>query len=79
MLVPTGTDNIDQTISKIKAIRDGYFTALAADSVNPQPDYSLEGRSVSRTTWRTSLLNNIDQLDNILQRYQPFEINTIEL
>ena len=79
MPVPTGTDNLEQTIAKLKATRDGYFAALAADSCNPQPDYSLEGRNVSRTTWRTSLLNNIDQLDNILQRYQPFEINTIQV
>ncbi len=79
MSVPTGLTSLEQNIQKLKATKDGYMTALAADSVNPQPDYSLEGRNVSRTTWRTSLLQNIDQIDNILARYEPFEINTIEL
>ena len=75
----TGLNNLEQTIQQLQATRDGYLLALANDSINPQADYSVEGRSISRVNWRTSLLQNIDQIDNILQRYQPFEIPSIQL
>ena len=73
------TQSLQQSIDQLKATRDGYMQALANDAINPQADYSLEGQNVSRVAWRTSLLQNIDQIDNALQRYEPFEIIGIQI
>ena len=79
MPVPTGVDSLQQSISKLKAMIDGWMNALVADSVNPQPDYSLEGRSVSRVAWRDALQRNIDNNLALLGKFEPYEFNSIEL
>ena len=71
------TDGIAQTVAKLKATRDGYLNAVTEDSTNPQKDYSLEGRNVSRSQWRTSLLNNIKEINQLLTQYEPFESTSI--
>ena len=73
------TDSLAVTISKLKATRDGYLTALANDALNPQADYSLEGQSVSRVNWRTSLLQNLEQVEDLLLKYEPYNFNTVEM
>lgn len=46
-----------------------WAAALQADSVSPQPSYMIDGKSVSRSEWRTSLQQLIaDAQDTINQR-----------
>jgi len=60
----------------LKSIRDNYIAALKADSLNPLPDYSLDGESVSRDAWRSSLLQKIHDLNRLIAAEEPFEIRT---
>lgn len=70
------SDSIDTRIERLKSIRDGYENDLLNDAVTgTQPDYSVEGRSVSRNAWRDSLRKAIADIDDELARLEPFEFH----
>ncbi len=54
----------------------GYAVALAADSVSPQPSYSLDGKSVSRNEWREGLTKLITELSKIANAQAPYVVST---
>jgi hypothetical protein len=67
-------DSFETRIERLKTIRDAYENDLLADAVSgTQPDYSLDGESVSRDAWRAGLQKRIDEIDEKLQRLEPFE------
>lgn len=66
--------SLAEQIEDLKTIRDGYMTALVADSVNPQPSYSWEGVSVDRMSWREKLLSQVKEVNQMLTRVSPMEI-----
>jgi hypothetical protein len=63
--VPSVSDNLNQTIA-------GYATALAKDSCNPQPSYTLDGKSVSRAEWRAGLEALIVELTKTVNALNPY-------
>lgn len=54
----------------------GIESALATDAANPQPSYSLNGKSVSRNEWRTSLIEALEGLKRQVNQYQPYIVRT---
>lgn len=56
-----------------RAIRN-YADQLELDSIKPRPDYSIDGQTVSRAVWRESIARNIKELQDILQREEPYEL-----
>lgn len=48
-----------------------WSAALQADSVSPQPSYSLDGKSVSRNEWRTALLKQIADGQDVINQRNP--------
>jgi hypothetical protein len=54
-------------------IRNNLTNALLQDSLNPSPDYSVGGQSVSRVAWRESLMRQINELNKLLSIYNPIE------
>ena len=67
--MPTVADNLNTTIA-------GYAAALAADSVSPQPSYTLDGKSVSRNEWREGLQRLITALQQTVNQQAPYVIST---
>ena len=67
--MPTPAENI-------LTIRDNYIAALLADSANPQPSYSWEGVSVSRTEWRQQQLLNVTECNKVAETLNPQEYRT---
>lgn len=67
--MPTVADNLNTAIA-------GYATALAADSVNPQPSYTLDNKSVSRNEWREGLQKLIDALQKTVNAQNPYVVST---
>ena len=67
--MPTVAENLSATIA-------GYAAALAADSVNPQPSYTLDNKSVSQNEWREGLQKLIDALTKTLNGLQPYVVST---
>lgn len=67
--MPTVQDNLNTTIA-------GYATALAADSVNPQASYTLDGKSVDRNAWRDGLQKMIDALQKTINGMNPYIVST---
>jgi hypothetical protein len=63
--MPSVSDNLNTTIA-------GYATALAADSVSPQPSYTLDGKSVSRNEWRESLERLMEALQKQVNALSPY-------
>ena len=55
---------------------NGIEAALAADAVSPQPSYTINGKSVSRNEWRTSLIQASADLKKQINMYQPYIIRT---
>ena len=63
-------------VSDLTTTRDNYATALATDSVSPQPSYSLDGQSVSRQEWRDGLLKMIVELNKTINAMGPYVVTT---
>jgi len=61
-------------VANLKTARAGYLAALAADSVDPQPSYSVGGQSVSRTEYRKNLLEQVAEIGKLLRQLEPVEI-----
>jgi hypothetical protein len=56
--------------------RSNLLSALTADSVSPQPSYSVGGQSVSRGEWREALLRQVGELNKMAQILGPVEIRS---
>lgn len=63
--------------SILESIRNDYLAALAEDAVNPKPDYSIDGQTVSRAMWRDNLWTRIKEITNLLQIAQPYELRGV--
>lgn len=63
-------------IAAVATQRTNLMNALTADSLNPQPSYSVGGQSVSRSEWRESLLRQIQELNKLSQILNPVEIRS---
>lgn len=63
-------------LEQIRTLRSNYLAALVADSINPKPDYSIDGQTVSRAQWRADLFSKIKELNELEQMMDPFEIRT---
>ena len=61
----------------LATIRDGYLAALAADAANPQPDYALNGKVVTRSAWRKGLLDLVMQTNMMINQTSPYRVNTV--
>ncbi len=59
-------------VETIKASISNWLAALYADSLNPRPDYSIDGQTVSRAAWRDSLTRNIKEHQEMLALFEPF-------
>lgn len=68
---------LDTTIANLKLQIQGWSTDLANDAGSgaggTMPDYSLDGRTVSRDAWRAGLQAQIDTALEQLQKLEPFE------
>jgi hypothetical protein len=63
-------DDIDTLISSIKTI-------LTTITASPQPNYSVDGESVSFDTYKNSLIKNIEDLLRLKSVIGgPFEVRT---
>ena len=54
----------------------GYAAALAMDSANPQPSYTLDGKTVSRNEWREGLDRLIKSLQQTVNAQTPYIVST---
>lgn len=63
----------------IESAREALVNALADDAVNPKPDYSIDGQTVSRVAWRKSLTDTIEGLGKAAQAIEPFELRGFAL
>lgn len=63
-------------IAAIATQRTNLMSALTADSISPQPSYSVGGQSVSRSEWRESLLRQVQELNRLSQVLSPQEIRS---
>lgn len=64
------------TLENLTTAINNYSAALAADSINPQPDYTLDGKTVNRAVWRDSLFKMIGELTKLSNQLNPFVITT---
>lgn len=65
------------TVAQIDTLISNINTILVTITTNPQPNYSVDGESVSYDTYKNSLIQNLKdlmELRSIVGR--PFEIRT---
>lgn len=65
----TVTDNLNTTIAN-------YATALALDSVSPQPSYTLDNKSVSQNEWREGIQKIMEALQRQVNALNPYIVVT---
>ncbi len=81
--LPEPALSIAQQVAGLCAIRDNYMADLYLDAIpdatgkRTQPDYSLDGRSVSRNAWRQHLTDEIAALNKQITMLQPYQFKTI--
>lgn len=63
-------------ISSLTTARSNLMTALATESANPKPSYSIGNRSVSWDDWRSKMIDDIDKLSELIVKLDPFFIVT---
>ena len=61
----------------LQAIVTGYAQALVADAANPQPDYELNGKKVTREKWRASLWEALQSAQLMILKLQPYWVETV--
>jgi len=77
LAIPAIIPSSDNIVAMLKAQKGLLMQALLSDSINPQPDYGFEGESVSRTAWRSQIMNQLTWIDQQLANYEPYEIYNI--
>ena len=63
-------------IADLQTAASNYAEALLADSINPKPDYQIDGQNVSRVAWRKSMLDSIRDINILINQLQPYAIIT---
>ena len=67
-------------ISDLTTARDTLASTLATESASPKPDYSVDGRTISWTQYRASLVKEIKDLNQmIINAGGAVEISSIAL
>lgn len=61
-------------VTDLESIQTLYLDALADDAINPKPDYSIDGQTVSRSAWRDSMWKKIEDIQKLLQYAEPYEL-----
>lgn len=61
----------DSVTTALQTTIAGLSAALAADSANPQPSYTLDNKSVSQNEWRESLTKQIKELQDAINQRSP--------
>ena len=64
-------------IEQLRAIRDGYLAALAADALNPIPTHVIDGIEISATEWRKELLDQIGKINELIAAFDPTELHSV--
>lgn len=65
----------------LQTLITNYTAALLADSVDPQPNYTISSpggvsRSVSRDQWRQFMLNMIEKAQELINAVDPYIVQT---
>jgi hypothetical protein len=60
----------------LRTTLDNYAKALAADSINPQPSYTMDGKSVQRNEWRRLMLEAMRELAGLISGLSPYWVET---
>ena len=53
---------------KLELIRDQLLDALIVATLNPKPDYELEGQIMSWSEYTTGLFDKLQQIENKIER-----------
>ncbi len=65
-------------VDTLKDLRDLYAKALKEEAQGgPGFDYSLDGESLSPGAWRDNLFKKLQDLDEMILRYECYEIRTV--
>lgn len=65
---------LDDVIAKLKEERDAILDQLAADAVSgPMPSDSFGGQSIDFVGWRRQLSDRLKEIEEQLQKYEPYE------
>ena len=62
----------------IVTIRSNLLAYLATESANPKPSYSIDGQSVSWDQHRTSIMQQISELNELIAAADgPWEVESL--
>jgi len=70
------TDPSTDVIAFLGEVQQNYLNALAIESANPKPSYSVHGQQLSWDEYRMSLLQTIEGINKLIQMFAPTEFRT---
>jgi hypothetical protein len=73
------TDPTTDPVAFLQEVQLNYLNALAIESANPKPTYSLDGQNVSWDEYRASLLKTIEGINALIVMFDPREIRSVAI
>ena len=66
-------------LADLQTAINGIESLIAAESANPKPTYTLDGKTVNWTEWYKMMTETLESLKRQVQAYQPYIIRTRQI
>ncbi len=64
-------------LATLKTSREQLLTALLAATLNPSPNYTIEGQSVSFKDYLQMLIDGIKEINGLILLFEPYQITSV--
>lgn len=64
-------------LQTLKTSREQLLTALLAATLNPSPNYTIEGQSVSFKDYLQMLIDGIKEINGLILLFEPYQITSV--
>ena len=64
-------------LATLKTSREQLLTALLAATLNPSPNYTIEGQTVSFKDYLQMLIDGIKEINGLILLFEPYQITSV--
>lgn len=64
-------------LATLKTSREQLLTALLAATLNPSPNYTIEGQTVGFKDYLQMLIDGIKEINGLILLFEPYQITSV--
>jgi hypothetical protein len=64
-------------LATLKTSREQLLTALLAATLNPSPNYTIEGQTVGFKDYLQMLIEGIKEINGLILLFEPYQITSV--